>query len=465
MRAAPGVVSAAQSTIVPISGWSAYRTIRLDNGRNVQSLISPVSSGYFSTLGTPLLSGRDFGSEDGEKSQFTAIVNDAFARRYLSGGNPVGRSFRHPSDEQQFCRIVGLVRNTKYERLQEEFAPIVFFPASQMFFGSTYARFVVRSALPPAELTRAVRQAVLAVSPSIDIDFIRLDTQMKESVTRERMLAALFGGGFGLLAALLAAVGLFGVLSYSVERRRREIGIRMALGADSRAVVRLVTREAGVLVAVGAAVGVAITFAASRAAATLLYGLQPGDPPALVGAVLTLALIGLASAYLPARRAATLDPLSSLRQEYGGTRVLYDEAGCCRAAPPRDRHPHGARGGQPGGRAPGNPGGRSARRSRGGGRPAYGLQPDDPPALVGAVLSAGTDRPRLGLRAGPPAVGVAITFAASRAAATLLYVLRARRSAGARRRRAHAGTDRPRLGVRAGPPAATLDPLSSLRQE
>ncbi len=314
LRATPGVIQAAHSTIIPMSGWESNTSIDLGGGKSIGTRFSPVSSGYFATLGTPILAGRDFGNEDSEKSQPVAIVNEAFAVKYFPGVDVVGQTFPSPFKAKQICRIVGLVKNTKYVKLQEDFTPITFFPSSQLFFTGNYARYVVRSQLPAAELTRAIRESVASVSPSIDIEFIQLDQELRESVARERLLAAL-AGGFGLLAGFLAAVGLYGVLSYSVATRRSEIGIRMALGADRRMVMRLVLREAGWLLLVGAVAGIIVTLAAGRAASSLLYGLQPNDPLTLVAAVSALGLVGLASSYLPARYAARLDPLTALRQE------------------------------------------------------------------------------------------------------------------------------------------------------
>jgi putative ABC transport system permease protein len=314
LRATPGVIQAAQSTIIPMSGWESNTSLDRAGGQSMRTRFSPVSSGYFATLGTPLLAGRDFNAEDNQKGQPVAIVNEAFVRKFYAGTDALGQTFAWPFGEKKSCRIVGVVKNTKYATLQEDFKAIVFFPANQMSFAPNYVRYVVRSQMAITELTAAIREAVGAVSPSIDIEFVKLDQQLWDTVVRERLLAAL-AGGFGLLAGFLSAVGLYGVLSYSVATRRNEIGIRMALGADRGNVIRLVLQEAGWLLAAGTAVGILVTLAVGRMASSLLYGLEASDPLTLAAAVAALVLVGLGSSYMPARYAARLDPLLALRQE------------------------------------------------------------------------------------------------------------------------------------------------------
>jgi putative ABC transport system permease protein len=311
LRATPGVQAAAQSNIVPISGWESKTSLTMDDGRDVSVRTSNVSSGYFDTIGAAVLTGRDFAPFDREPAQTVAIVNEAFAQAFLPGASPLGRTFR--LDTNTPVRIVGLVRNTKYRALTETFQPIAFFPTSQITSTSNYARYVVRSALPWPDMTKAIRTSIASVSPSIEVEFIPLATQIKRSMVRARLLAAL-GGGFGLLAGLLAALGIHGLLSYSVETRRHELGIRMALGAGRGTIAGLVVREAGWPLVLGAAIGLAITVAAGQAVATLVYGLPPNDPATLAATVIAVLAIGLASAYAPARRAATIDPVTTIRQ-------------------------------------------------------------------------------------------------------------------------------------------------------
>ena len=273
-----------------------------------------MSTGYFATVGTTILAGRDFTSEDNQTSQPVVIVNEEFARKFFPGENALGRTVTEAVGALRICRIVGVAKNTKYVSLQEAFKPIAFLPASQVPLVPNYMRYVVRSQVQATELTKAIRETIGAVNPAIDIEFLKLDQEIRDSVVRERLLATL-AGGFGLLAGFLSAVGLYGVLSYSVATRRSEIGIRMALGADRARVMRMVFQQAGWLVGAGTAAGVLMTLAAGRMVTSLLYGLEPSDPSALVAAVAVLSLVGLVSSYLPARHASRLDPLMALRQE------------------------------------------------------------------------------------------------------------------------------------------------------
>ena len=310
LHATPGVMAAARSDIIPMSGWESRTRVTFADGRRAASRTSSVSPGYFATVGASLIAGRDFGPSDGARTDRAAIVNEAFARAFLPEADPIGHDFLVDGDR---VRIIGLVGNTKYRTLSEAFEPIAFFPTSQMPSTASYARYVVRSRLPKPETANAIRDSIAAFNRSLDIDLLPLATQIQDSVAHPRLLAAL-GGGFGAIAGLLAALGIYGLLSYSVEIRRHEIGIRMALGADRRRVAGVVLREAGWLLGLGSAAGLAITLASGRAVASLLYGLPPNDPTTLAATVASLVTIGLIAAYVPARRAATVDPLTVIRQ-------------------------------------------------------------------------------------------------------------------------------------------------------
>ena len=211
-------------------------------------------------------------------------------------------------------QIVGLVKNTKYYNLREDFIPIGFFPMAQDDDPGAGATFVLRTTSSMGEMMNGVKGAVAEVSPVIGIEFRFLALQLRDSLLRERLMATL-SGAFGLLAGSLATLGLYGVISYMVARRRNEIGVRIALGADRGRVIRLVLREAGLLLAVGLAVGAVLALWAGRAAATLVFGLKAHDPATLLAAMALLSVVALAASYGPARRAAALDPMSALRDE------------------------------------------------------------------------------------------------------------------------------------------------------
>ncbi|HZN12033.1 MAG TPA: ABC transporter permease, partial [Blastocatellia bacterium] len=320
VRALPGVESAAETSLVPLSGSASGNTVWMEGAGardGAGSSFSGVGPDYFKTMGTPLVAGRDFDDRDTPTSPKVAIVNEAFARRIAGNANPVGRRFWvevTPTDPERLYEIVGLVRDTKYRDLREDFGPIAFFPASQDPRPGPHGQFVIRASLPPAAVFAAVKQVFGEVSPEINMSFRVLRTMIQGSLLRERLMATL-SGLFGVLALALACIGLYGVMSYSVAGRTHEIGIRLALGAERRDVLWLILREALLLVLIGVAVGVPAVLAAARLAASLLYGLTPSDPVSIGLAALLLLAVAAAAGYLPARRATKVDPMVSLRYE------------------------------------------------------------------------------------------------------------------------------------------------------
>jgi ABC-type antimicrobial peptide transport system permease subunit len=209
---------------------------------------------------------------------------------------------------------VGLVKNTKYEDLREKPTPIIFVAQAQDDRPDLTAQFLIHSSLPASALLGGAKQVIGEASPDIAIEFHLMTTQIRESLMKERLMATL-SGFFGFLAVLLAVVGLYGVISYTVARRTNEIGIRMALGAQRGNVVGMIMREAAVLLAMGIAIGAALSLAAARTATSLLFGLKPHDPLTLVLAVVALAAVAAAASFLPAHRASRLDPMAALREE------------------------------------------------------------------------------------------------------------------------------------------------------
>jgi putative ABC transport system permease protein len=207
-----------------------------------------------------------------------------------------------------------LVKNTKYRDLREEPLPIIYVVAAQDDRPDQFAQFLIRSNLPASAVLPSIKHGLSEASPNIAMEFRELTTQIRNSLLKERLMATL-SGFFGFLAALLATVGLYGVISYTVARRTNEIGIRMALGAQSGNVVDLIMREAGVLLAVGIAIGAVLSLAAARTATSLLFGLKPHDPITLVLAVIALTAVAAAASFLPAHRASRLDPMAALREE------------------------------------------------------------------------------------------------------------------------------------------------------
>jgi putative ABC transport system permease protein len=318
IRRLPGVADAAQAFVVPVSGSGWNNNIVIDGKKRKEKVnFNSVSDRYFRTMGTPLLAGRDFDSRDTPAGPKAAIVTQSFARIFFDGQNPIGQRFQvdvPPGKPQPVYQIVGFAKDSKYGDLRDEFEPLVYFAAAQDEHPDDSLQVVVRSSAPLTQVTGSIGAALHEVSPAIIVQYQTMAVQLRNSLLRERLMATL-SGFFGGLAALIAMIGLYGVMSYSVMRRRNEIGIRMALGADRHEVVRMVMREAAALLSAGLLVGVLSALAAARSARALLFGLQPHDPATLVMAAVALGLVALGASYVPALRASRLEPTVALREE------------------------------------------------------------------------------------------------------------------------------------------------------
>ncbi len=316
VRGVPGVLEAATTTNVPLWGgsWSHGITAGDTEGSSKFSWVSP---GYFRTMGIALLRGRDFGGSDTASSTRVAVVNQAFIQKLLGGADPIGRTVRtHPEPNYPATEyeIVGVVPDTRYDDLRGGAPPQAFAPASQFPHLTPWAAMMIHADVPPEAAIAAIRRRIAAGHPEIVMELMVFQARIRDGFVRERLLAML-SGFFGLLAALLATVGLYGVVSYLVAGRRNEIGIRLALGARRGQVVAMVMRDAGKLLVAGVVLGTALALAAGRSAGSLLFGLSPHDPATLLGAVVLLAVIAVGASFVPARRAARLDPMTALRCE------------------------------------------------------------------------------------------------------------------------------------------------------
>ncbi len=313
-----GVVSIAYTRFLPLSMSVMATGIRVDGygprageeSSGVTVADAQVDPGYFNAVRIPLVRGRAFLPTDDDRAPRVAIVNRTFAERYWPGQNAVGRTFHEREDQ---VTIVGEVRDAKYETLNEDPTPFVYFPVAQQW--SHNANLLVRTAADPAGIAAAIRRAVRTLDPSLPAPTMTTLKEATSIVLLPQRVAAYVTAVLGLVGLVLAALGLYGVIAYSVSQRTREIGVRMALGASRTDVLRLVVREGMRLVAVGMAIGLALSLGATRLLSRFLFNVSPVDGVTFVAVPVLLGGVALAASYLPARRAALQDPTRTLRYD------------------------------------------------------------------------------------------------------------------------------------------------------
>jgi predicted permease len=316
MQAVPGVSRAAISTSVPLSGSTNRARLTIEGFSttepSVMELVS-VSPDYFEVLKTPLVEGRSFAETDQLSSMPVAVVDRATARRYWPNASPIGKRLKRGpvQSPSPWMTVVGVVGDIRHDGLETDGVPHIYTSIYQLTFKTLGV--MARSQVAPAELGEQIRREIQAVDSTLPVFGIRTLSDMVDSSLAQRRFAARLVGAFAILALLLSAVGIYGVLAYSVGQRTRELGIRMALGAQSPQVIRMVLLQAMQLIGFGVVAGVLGAFALVRAMSGLLYGTGPADPLVFVAAPALLVAVAVVASCVPAYRATRIDPVAALR--------------------------------------------------------------------------------------------------------------------------------------------------------
>ena len=320
LQSIPGVESAAIVNYLPLSGWSGWQDFTIEGRPTVSGAQAPSSSfqaaseDYFRTMGIQVKAGRTFTSRDNEGAPRVAVVNQSLAQRYWPGQNPVGQRILVPTDSSQVAiEIVGIVADIRANGLEEPAEAELYVPLAQN--PSTILGIVLKSRVEPASLTGQMRAAVWSVDPEQPVTYEMAMTELTSESLAFRRAGMILAGAFGALALVLAAIGIFGVLSYSVSRRTREIGIRMALGASRGEVASRIMREGLVMTGAGIAIGLTAAVALSRFMSSVLFEVKPGDPLTYIAVAVILLTVAALATLIPARRATGVDPLVALRAD------------------------------------------------------------------------------------------------------------------------------------------------------
>jgi predicted permease len=315
----PGVNGVTASLVPLLAGdnWgSDVRVQGFPSGPDVDngSRFNEVGAGYFRTLGIRLIAGREFTPGDRIGTTRVAIVNETFAKKFNLGRDAVGKFIGTGRGDSLNIQIIGLVQNAKYSDVKDTIPPVFFTPWRQdSHVGSI--NFYVRTTLPLAQLVHAIPAAIKGIDPGLPVEDLKtMPQQVRENVFLDRMISIL-SAAFAFLATLLAGVGLYGVLAYTVAQRTREIGVRMALGADAGRIRAMVMRQVGGMMLVGGIIGIAGGLGVGRAASSLLFGLLGHDPVVFALSALVLMLVALVAGYVPAKRASQVDPIQALKYE------------------------------------------------------------------------------------------------------------------------------------------------------
>jgi predicted permease len=322
IRAVPGVRGVTYSIDGLFSGSESGDQVDVEGftptkDKEKGSRFDMVGPQYFSTLGVPMILGREFGPQDTATSPHVCVINESFAKLFFAGRVPIGYHVTQQfGDQKNPMEVVGVARNARDHRLRDDVQPRFYVPGDQGMEGpNQWAIFEIRTAGDPDQMLGAVRKTILSVNEDLPIDSARpLVESLDRTNAQPRMVARLVSI-FGIIAVLLAATGLYGVLSYGVARRTNEIGIRMALGAGRGSVIGMILRETGVMIVIGVVLGVAATFGTTRLIAARLYGLSAMDPVTIVASVCVLGAVAVIAGYIPAARAARVNPVTALRHE------------------------------------------------------------------------------------------------------------------------------------------------------